>query len=722
VTLATPWIAAVGALAVLFPIMVHLFFRRRTHPVEWAAMDLLREAVRRAERHRKLKRLALLVVRCLALVIAGVAIAGPMLLKESAPEASTPRGSGELIIVLDDCVAQRCTIGGVTAFERSRTRALNALDGLSQGDRIGVMRVSSAEPLVWPPSSDLISARAVLQACEPTFEAPSLDEAIASSMKPSGTVCVVSEFRRGSLGDGPLTVAAEGGSRVVISPPASEACVNTQIVAANLVARPPNTPRSLWPLRVTLRREGTFLQSSTSVVEARCGESRSVARVEWAEGQVEARTEVFVQTPLDDTGEHPLRVSLAEPDAQPSDNTWFGVIAGSPSIHVGVITREGGAGLTGGEGPSQWIDRALQPQEGGDIEIELIDPATIDNTRLGRCDAVIILRPDLVSTQEWTLLANRSAAGLVVIVAPPSEATSSLWSDAMVNTFALGWTLSREPHDGASPQPLSVTKESAAVLARIAPELSELSRPILVSRWFDLSMPKGSGTSLLTLNDGTPLVAMASRDRGTGALVLFTSAVDLGWNNLPAKPLMVPLLQEIIRQSVASVERGGSVEPGAGHLGRAIPRATQLVHVLGETASTTSATRTISVDPGGRLGQALIVPGVYQAQDSTGGGVGWLVVNVNPDAARVAPTSTETVVGMFRSMGCTVAQGDIATDARQDQSDRPHDTETPVARALQGRSLAVWFFWALVGIALLETMLARFASDGSTLSRGGESA
>ena len=53
----SPGLALAAGAAVAVPVAIHLLLRRRRLPVEWAAMELLREAIRRVERRRRLERL-----------------------------------------------------------------------------------------------------------------------------------------------------------------------------------------------------------------------------------------------------------------------------------------------------------------------------------------------------------------------------------------------------------------------------------------------------------------------------------------------------------------------------------------------------------------------------------------------------------------------------------------------------------------------------------------
>ena len=71
--------AIAGLIAAAGPIIIHLLNRRRFRVVEWAAMDFLRQAMQRSRRAVQLRDLLVLVLRCLAVVIFGTALARPFL-------------------------------------------------------------------------------------------------------------------------------------------------------------------------------------------------------------------------------------------------------------------------------------------------------------------------------------------------------------------------------------------------------------------------------------------------------------------------------------------------------------------------------------------------------------------------------------------------------------------------------------------------------------------
>ncbi len=77
----SPWFFVAGAICALGPIVIHLLNRRRYVNIEWAAMDFLREALRRNRRVLELRDVALLILRTLAVLLVGTALARPLALR-----------------------------------------------------------------------------------------------------------------------------------------------------------------------------------------------------------------------------------------------------------------------------------------------------------------------------------------------------------------------------------------------------------------------------------------------------------------------------------------------------------------------------------------------------------------------------------------------------------------------------------------------------------------
>ena len=124
--------AMAGLAAATGPIIIHLLNRRRFRTVEWAAMGFLRQAMQRNRRAVQLRDLIVLVLRCLAVAIFGVALARPFLSGVSSMQLVTAALTGVALIVGVGAAAW-----GILTSGRRRTIAFGisslALAGLLLG-------------------------------------------------------------------------------------------------------------------------------------------------------------------------------------------------------------------------------------------------------------------------------------------------------------------------------------------------------------------------------------------------------------------------------------------------------------------------------------------------------------------------------------------------------------------------------------------------------------
>ena len=111
--------AIAGLIAAAGPIIIHLLNRRRFRVVEWAAMDFLRQAMQRSRRAVQLRDLLVLVLRCLAVVIFGAALARPFL--SGVSSATMLVGIGTALAI----VGAVATAASGILTSTSRTRGLS---------------------------------------------------------------------------------------------------------------------------------------------------------------------------------------------------------------------------------------------------------------------------------------------------------------------------------------------------------------------------------------------------------------------------------------------------------------------------------------------------------------------------------------------------------------------------------------------------------------------
>lgn len=736
-TFASPGLLAAGALAVSLPILIHLLFRRRKRPVPWAAMAILREAIRRTERRRRIERWVLLALRCLLVACVAAAVAEPLWRSAGAAGAGAS-GSIDAVIVLDDGVAQQCESRGATGLSRAKADALSIVDSLAAGDRAALLLAGSADSgprrAVWPATSDLDRVRDAIRSAEPTYLPSQMQAAIrmASAREPDAregeatrrrVIAVCSDHRAGTWGD-----SAQGDGAVeretspallaVATEPASDDPVNTAVVSLESLPRGPSTPEGTQAIRATVTRSASAAARALSqAVVADAGVAAARATVPWADGQRESSADASLQLPPHASGSsspgHAVAVSIAAGDAQPADDARHMVIDSDSAITVVVVDQAGDAsvqdGAIEGDRGARWIDRALRPVEDADVRVEMVDPASLTAKSLRDADAAVVLRPDLLDDASTRALADFTRTGGVLVAFPPAARMASSWADRILMACGLAWNVSKEPREEPDGAGLASEQPMSRLLSQLAPELRDLVAPVDVSRRHAIEVPPAGGETLLAMRDGSALAASAQV--GRGVLVLVAVAPEVSWSTMPVKPIMVPFMQEVLRQGAAIASSARSVRTGAMSIDP--PSATfgggQLRMIDGQLA--------VAVSPDGALSAPLTRPGCAEILDSSGRRVALCAVDIMPGWADTAPTDSgaverriaaavpaPVVVGPPEELAAAIARW---RDGITGGTDAPQGG-TPAAD--QGMSLA-WIAFALaLAVALAEMAMGRAAS------------
>src|ERR1044071_6957183 len=87
-----------GAMAAALPVLVHLVRRTRARKVEFASLMFLRRIEQKTIRKRKLRNLALLALRCAALLLLALAFARPYLPSQTSLASTGARPASVILI------------------------------------------------------------------------------------------------------------------------------------------------------------------------------------------------------------------------------------------------------------------------------------------------------------------------------------------------------------------------------------------------------------------------------------------------------------------------------------------------------------------------------------------------------------------------------------------------------------------------------------------------
>lgn len=586
------------------------------------------------------------------------------------------------------------------------------------------------------------------------------------------TVVVLSDFRTGSADTStPLRLLAEEDPpvRVLASAPGAASAENSSIVAVeplvSLVVAGNVGGNESVPVRVEIRRSGDAANEATGVVRLalyRVGDDRPISRpmsrpIRWATGQDQQTLTLPLDFTIDPTTLRPgalglvVRASLGD-DLIAGDNAFARPIDVRTRLRVALVGKSSSAAPTSVDAfsPDDWLTLALAPSDDGslrtrraaEVEVQSIDAARdlseSSTTALGPLagfDVAFITAPHAVDGVGWRRLRAAAEAGVLLVFAPAPDETIHVWPDAMKDALGVPWTISREPRTLVPPLSPDPARSSSSLFAMIAPELPDLARPVTFSRILTITARPESLGTVLALSDGSPVIVASSGEARTseaatpgstpgqptpdaprGNVVVLASAISTAWTDLPTKPLMVPLVQELVRQGlgglVATKLATSGVQP------RLPADASELVRA--DLATSDGPAASISVDAAGRTTTPLRRTGVWNVRTATGRSAGLLTVNADAAAGSVNPRSPEDVVrwlgGLSDEVSIFAAEGD------------PGVAESGAAM-LAGREepppISLPLLIAAGVVALIELVLARVfshaqlegASLGSTILR-----
>lgn len=753
-----PGLAAAGLACIAVPILIHILMRRRRKPVAWGAMRFLLAAYRQQRRRMNFEQWLLLVSRCVIVALVALAVGKPVL---AAMGASKGAGSRTVYVLLDNSLTSGVAPGaGAKELDglKERAKALLAPLSMGGGDRAGLVTLAGpAKAMVLPAAPDATQVSQMVDRIEAAASRADMEgavrlvrQAISEDKGDAGAassgevvVAVFSSFRSGAADFAkPLEALSTSTRRVRV------VAVNpADIGAENVSIRSVLPLRSLLltgegqgalgatlPVRVELVRSGG---AGTSVTQVRGWvgtnqERAATVVVNWSPGQREASAFLSVDA-MGGSGAGDgavLRVETSA-DALAGDNMFVRPLETMASLRVALIAPAvsvGGGGSGVGAFSSQdWLALALSPQtpnplrsvDGTGIRLEVVDPARLTGVapgtvapELAGAGAVIVTQPQLLDAGGWRAVAGASRGALVMIVPPENESLHT-WTDAMSDALGVPWKVSREatPVGGAEGMAIAAGSTLSAdedLLGLVRPEMEELVKVVRVRQILTLDGRSSENGALLSVADGAPLVvASRAKGGGTGGLVvLWLASPALAWTDLPAKPLMVPLLQELVRQGAG--RSGGQKVVVAGGVVKTEPGATELAAVSGSGI--------VRVAADGSAMEAVRDAGLWRVREADGRTRSLLAVNHDPQAGDTTTQRSEDVQRWLSGLSSDVS---ITGGGAGDKNDeRGADGAWGAGGA--GRDVPPVSLPLLIAagvVAVLELLMARWFSHAKV---GGE--
>jgi hypothetical protein len=524
-----------GLLAIAIPIVVHLVQRERRTTQAFPSLMFLRRIPNQSVRRRAIRHWPLLALRILALVLIALAFARPFW--PTGAMAVAVGGARQVVVLVD----RSASMGYAGHWDRAQDAARRVIRSLGAGDGatvaffatdVEVGARSDAGPAALLGAVDRASPGSGITRYGPALRAAAglLESAAASRRE----IVLISDFQKSGW-DATQDVKLPAGVTLTTVSVAEPATANAALVGLTLdqQAGPKGVLVSATARIANYAAQPALDRDVTLDVD---GHRVGVSRVSPAPGTTSVG---FAPFPL---GGRVARVTarLAPDDALRADDVFHAVVTAGGQVPVLIIESANPS-----PDASLYLSRALA-----------VAAAPGFATRLARTDrvtpediaaaAVVVLndaRPPSGAAGRALASAVNAGAGLLVLLGERSAWTRD---DPDLLPGQLGAPVDRSGTSGGTLGFVDLSHPAFEIFS------SPRSGDLTAARIFRYRAITAPGKVLARFDDGA--VAVVERKVGRGAVIAWTSTFDSYWNDLPLKPVFVPLVHQVMQHLGRYVE------------------------------------------------------------------------------------------------------------------------------------------------------------------------
>jgi hypothetical protein len=517
-----------GAAAAALPILVHLVRRTRARRVQFASLMFLRRIEQKTIRKRRLRNLALLAVRCLALLLLALAFARPYFVSSSQVEAKTAEPAS--VVLIDGSYSMRYP----EVFDRARQQARDIITAAAPGEQVAIVLFSQSYDVVMPLKSDRAGALAVIDRLEPSLGATDYAQAIQAAdalLKDAKggerRVYLISDFQESGWGPAapaarlgrdtklfPIDVSDAQPANLAVGEIKSEPVVYSQKYAGKLLARVSNFGADPIDAAVEFKLNDLTVERRQVKLDGGASEAVEFSGFNVPEGLNRATVEVAA-------------------DKFTLDNKAFFTIRREKQTRVLVIET-----ASRGRSESFFIQQAMAAAENNQYEPSVktagtTNPAELDQYRL-------IVLNDVAGVSEALSAALKSyverGGRLIMAAGKHSEAEGFNRAFESISPARIGDAV----HNRGGYALMSQVEAEHPIFSVFARSGRLTSTRVY---GYHRATPAEGASVIASLDDGTPLVT--ERAVGGGKVLLITTTLDTAWNDLPLTPMFLPFIHQV---------------------------------------------------------------------------------------------------------------------------------------------------------------------------------
>lgn len=661
-----------GLAGLAIPVFIHLVQREKKHIVAFPSLMFLQRIPYQSIRRRRIHNWWLLIVRLAALLLVVAAFARPFVRRS--PRAVATSGAREVVIMLD----RSYSMSYADRWEKAQKAARDAVNALGADDHATIVLFASDAEVAVRSTSEHGRLLAAIDSATPspgaTRFAPALKVAgsvLAESKRPRLEAVLVSDFQRTGWQGGDTVQLPASATVSTVSVDGRHDLPNAAVTAVTL-ERSVFENRERVAVTAAVANHGDQPLANAEVALDIDGR---VVQTEHVNVAANASASVTFQ-PITINARNTRGTVKLPPDALARDNLLHFVVSPLEPLPVVVVDRTG----QGGD-DSLYLLRALSIGEAPKFDVTMRTANAVTEEDLKR--ASVVLLNDVPATPALASRLQRyveGGGGLFVALGPKAMWPSggSAGSDSIMPPVSMA--VDRTSGDAARMGALEYGHPVFELFR--APRSGDFSSAQFYG--YRRVTPGPAARVLARFDAGVP--ALVEQQAGRGRALIWTSTVDLGWNDLPLKPVFLPFIHRSMRHLASYTEPAPWLTVG---------------QVL-DPGGAGQAKASVAVTPSGKRVPVAEGSGVLQLTEQG-------FYELRNDRSQTASTVVASNVDVSESDLSSVDPREIvaaATAIRAPGQSGPG--EAPISPEAQERTQKIWWYLLAVGVVLLgvDTVLS----------------
>ena len=526
----------IGLLAAAIPIAIHLIRREKPPKVMFSTIRFLKKTSKKLVLFQHLQQILLLLLRSLVIVLLVLAFARPLIDRSIARLLDVDPQSAVVLIDLSMSMQYEET------FERAKTEALDIISSMTSGDEVALIGFSDGAQLVSDFNSDLDSVRSTINEISAagfgrTRYLPNLrlaDQMLEESRFENRAIYLISDFQAADIDAFDETWKLAPGVAFTGIDVGLEESTNLAITDVRSPERLLENA-SEQQILVRVRSTGTVYLQEGDVSLIVNGEVIDRKSVDLGDRSEEV---VTFSTAFETEGSYYGEIRVGG-DAFEADNSYYFTVDVLPKISVLTINGEASENWYDDEG--HWFGLAVGGAERSPFELVNLTPGELNEAVLRQSDVLVLLNVGNLTDDQTEIIVDYVIEGGALLVAPGDRVDPVSFNNQF-ESVAPALLEAQGLPNGNDYLVIADYDRRHPILRPIESDWSARFQ----GHW-RLS-PSQDSEVLMQFDNTEP--ALVERHVGDGSVILFASAMDLEWNNLPLQSLFLPFVHETLRHLV----------------------------------------------------------------------------------------------------------------------------------------------------------------------------